>query len=53
MTMMVATRERGIAREIAGTAVFMDHAEIVETALPEHASVGGEIYRLAPRAADG
>ena len=35
MTMVVVTHEMGFAREVADTMVFMDHAEIVETAPPE------------------
>jgi len=34
MTMVVVTHEMGFAREVADTMVFMDHAEIVETAPP-------------------
>ena len=35
MTMVVVTHEMGFAHEVADTMVFMDHAEIVETAPPE------------------
>jgi polar amino acid transport system ATP-binding protein len=46
MTMIVVTHEMGFARSAAGTVVFMDHGQVVESGPPGQIFEAAETDRL-------